>query len=196
MTISIAAVVTSPSSTSRTITLVEAVLVAARDAGAVTELVNIGGLDIAVADGRKAEEYEGDTARVLSLIDSADAIVFGMPVYRAGIPGSLKNLLDIVPRGRFDGMAQALRAKPVVVAATGASDHHFLALDSLGEMMRGFFGAYVVPPGVYASHGDFSDGALTSQRVVDCADRSGRALVALASAISGSESLRAVEPLV
>jgi FMN reductase len=196
MTISIAAVVTSPSAPSRTITLVEAVLGAARDAGAVTELVNIGGLDIAAADGRKAEEYEGDTARVLSLIDSADAVVFGMPVYRAGIPGSLKNLLDIVPRGRFDGVAQALRAKPVVVAATGASDHHFLALDSLGEMMRGFFGAYVVPPGLYASHGDFTEGVLTSQRVIDCADRSGRALVALASGISASEALQAVEPLV
>lgn len=196
MAISIAAVVASPSAASRTLSLVETVLAAAREEGALTELVNISALDIAAADGRKAEEYEGDTARVLAMIDSADAVVFGMPVYRAGIPGSMKNLLDIVPRGKFDGDAQALRAKPVVVVATGASDHHFLALDSVAEMMRGFFSAYVVPPGVYASHGDFSNGELASQRVIDGAERSGRALVALASAISASDRLRAVEPLV
>ena len=139
MAISIAAVVASPSAASRTVSLVDTVLAAAREEGASTELVNIGALDIAAADGRKAEEYEGDTARVLALIDSADAIVFGMPVYRAGIPGNMKNLLDIVPRGKYDGHAQALRAKPVVVVATGASDHHFLALDSMAEMMRGFW---------------------------------------------------------
>lgn len=196
MAITVLGVFASPSSSSRTASLVECIVGAARAAGADTTTLNIGQMDIAVADGRKAEEYEGDTARVLAAIDSADACVFGMPVYRAGIPGSLKNLLDMTPRGRFDGVAQVLRAKPVAVAATGASDHHFLALDSLAEVMRGFFAAYVVPPGVYASHADFDDGVLTAPRVIECAERSGRALVDLAQAISESAWLRAVEPAI
>lgn len=196
MAIMVAAVVVSASATSRTAVLVDGVLAAARAAGATTESVNISEVAIPVADGRKAEEYEGEAARVLSLIDSSDAVVFGMPVYRAGMPGSLKNLLDIIPRGTYDGEAQALRSKPVVVAATGATDHHFLALDTMAEVMRGFFAAYVIPPGVYASHADFSDGRLTTPRIVECAERSGRALVAMAAAVSASEPLRAVEPLV
>lgn len=181
---------------SKTTILVNAVLESARQSGASTTLVNISDITLPVADGRKAEEYEGETATLLSLIDASDAVVFGMPVYRAGIPGSLKNLLDIVPRGRFDGLAQALRAKPVVVVATGATDHHFLAVDTLAEVMRGFFAAYVVPPGIYASHADFTDGVVTNLRVMECAQRSGHALVDLAAAIVESDHLRAVEPLV
>ena len=196
MSITVTGIFTSPSPSSKTATLMGAIMDAARNAGAETAALNIGELDIATADGRKAEEYEGDAAHVLSAIDAADAVVFGMPVYRAGIPGSLKNLLDMTPRGRFDGVAQALRAKPVVIAATGPSDHHFLALDGIAEVMRGFFAAYVVPPGVYASHADFSDGVLTTSRVIECAERSGRALVDLADAISRSASLRSVEPLI
>ena len=196
MSITVAGVLASPSASSKTATLMGAIIDAARNAGAQATVLNVGELDLAMADGRKAEEYEGDTAHVLSAIDAADAVVFGMPVYRAGIPGSLKNLLDMTPRGRFDGVAQALRAKPVVIAATGASDHHFLALDGIAEVMRGFFAAYVVPPGVYASHADFSDGVLTTPRVIECAERSGRALVDLADAISRSASLRSVEPLI
>lgn len=196
MSITVTGVFTSPSASSKTATLMGTIIDAAHDAGAETMLVNIDELDLTVVDGRQAEEYEGDTARVLSAIDAADAVVFGMPVYRAGIPGSLKNLLDMTPRGRFDGVAQALRAKPVVIAATGASDHHFLALNGIAEVMRGFFAAYVVPPGVYASHADFSDGVLTTQRVIECAERSGRALVDLADAISRSATLRSAEPLI
>lgn len=188
--------VASPSEQSRTRVLVQRILDAAREQGASCEVITLAGLSIDAADGRQAEEYSGDTERLLTSIDAADAIVFGMPVYRAEMPGSLKNLLDIIPRGRYDGVAQALRAKPIGLAATGASDHHFLALNGLGEMMRGFFAAYVVPPGVYASHADFAEGQLGSERVVRCADATGRALVELGRAIARSPELMQVEPLV
>ena len=114
-------VVASMSASSRTRALVEVVLDAAAGQPAVTtEIVTFADRDIQAADGTRAEDYQGDMGELLAAIDAADAVVFGMPVYRASQPGSLKNLLDAVPRGQYDGNAQALRAKPVAIAARTA----------------------------------------------------------------------------
>lgn len=179
---------------SKTTTLVRRVLLAAEAYGADAQLVPLGDLALEVADGRRAEDYQGDTRSLLDSIDSADAVVFGMPVYRATMPGSVKNVLDLVPRGKWDGAAAPLRSKAVAVVATGATPHHFLAIDEIASIMRGFFGAYVVPPGIYACHSDFTDGALTSPAVEALADRTGAALVALARSIRASEALSVMEP--
>jgi len=108
----------------------------------------------------------------------------------------LKNLWDMVPRGGYDGNAQALRAKPVAIAATGASHHHFLGINDLAGILRGFYAAYVIPPGLYASHADFADGELASDSIRRAAERTARSLVALHRALETSPDLRAVEPLV
>jgi FMN reductase len=190
-------VVASLSGSSRSRALVEVVLEAASGSPAVTtEIVTFADRDLQPADGTRAEDYGGDMGELLVAIDAADAVVFGMPVYRASHPGSLKNLLDAVPRGQYDGDAQALRAKPVAIAATGATDHHFLALNDLAEILRGFYAAYVIPPGLYASHARFTDGRLTGERVRAAAIRTGRALVELRRALDVSPALSAVEPLV
>jgi FMN reductase len=189
--------VPSPSISSRTCALVEAVLEAAATQPAVTtQLITFAGRSFHVADGTRAEHYDGDTAEVLSAINASDAVVFGMPVYRGTYPGSLKNLLDMVPRGHYDGNAQALRAKPVAIAATGASDHHFLGINELAEILRGFYAAYVIPPGLYATHADFVDGKLVSEHVERAAARTGRALVELQRAVAASRDLKSVEPMV
>lgn len=189
--------VASPSASSRTQTLVELVLEAAAGAPAVrTDLITFADRSFHVADGTRAEDYDGDTGEVLSAIDAADVVVFGMPVYRGTYPGTLKNLLDMVPRGQYDGNAQALRAKPVAIAATGASHHHFLAINDLASILRGFYAAYVIPPGLYASHAEFADGELVSQSIRSASERTGRALVELQRALEGSPALREVEPLV
>ena len=191
-------VVARPSAPSRTSTLVEAVLAAATAEGAAdARVIVLGERVMAFADGTPAENQSGDTRVVLEAVDAADALVFGTPVYRATMAGEMKNLLDLLPRGSFDGAAQALRAKPVAIAATGATAHHFLALDSIAAILRGFFAAYVVPPGVYACHADFdADGRLASESVSEAAWSTGKALVALERAIRASPALRAVEPQV
>src|SRR4030095_6732924 len=76
-------------------------------------------------------------------------------VYRAGLPGSLKNLLDIPP-------GEALQNKPVGIVAMGGSPHHYLGVDwQLREVLT-WFGALVAPTGVYLTGGDFRDGRLAS----------------------------------
>jgi len=186
----------SPSATSKTRILLEGVLEeASGHAGVTTSVVTFADRAFPFADGTRAEDQPGDAREILLAIDEADAVVFGMPVYRGSIPGSLKNLLDLVPRGDYDGTAQPLRAKPVAVVATGASDHHFLAIDDLAEILRGFFAAYVVPPGVYASPSDFEGGTLASERIKRATVQTGGALVDLQRAIAGSPCLAGIEPL-
>ena len=187
-------VVASSSRGSRTKVLVDGILAGAtRDGAAQSSVVLLADSPLEFADGTRAEEREGGTAALLEAVDAADVIVFGAPIYRASAPGAMKNLFDLLPRGGFDGNYQALRAKAVAVAATGASDHHFLGLDSMAEILRGFFAAWVVPPGIYASHKEISEGRLSAP-LRDQAEATGRALIDLHRAIASSEAMQSVEP--
>jgi FMN reductase len=181
---------------SRTRSVVEAVLAAAAaEGGMTTQVVVLGDHAMAFADGTRAEEQTGGTRAVLEAVEAADGFVLGTPVYRGTQSAMLKNLMDLTPRGVYDGAARPFQAKPVVVAATAAVPHHFLGLDGPSEILRGFFAAWVVPPGVFASHDDFGpDGGLASAPVRQQAERAGRALAAMHRALAGEPALRAVEP--
>jgi len=58
----------------------------------------------------------------LALVNEADAIVVGTPVYKASFSGVLKAFLDLLPQDGLDG-------KLVLPVATGGSQSHMLALD-------------------------------------------------------------------
>jgi FMN reductase len=189
-------IVGTASSTGRTRAVVEAVLAGAGELEADTEVIVLGEHAIPVADGTRAEDQPAEVRSVLEAVDVAQAVVIGTPVYRASFSGILKSFLDLVPRGAWDGAAQPLRAKPVVVVATGATAHHFLALDQLVGMLTGFFAAFVIPPTIYAAHDDFdSDGQLDAV-LRRRAQMAGRGLVEMHHALEGSSDLRSVEPQV
>lgn len=61
-------------------------------------------------------------ARVAALVDRADGLVVGTPVYKAAYSGVLKALLDLLPQ-------YALAGKTVLPLATGGSVAHVLAVD-------------------------------------------------------------------
>lgn len=190
-------IVGSPKSSSKTVGVVRAVLDAASAAqpGVETELVNLGGYDIAFADGTNSTDWTGDTREVLSKVESADAFVFGTPVYREAYSASLKNLLDLIPRGLWDGPTHALQGKPVGVVGTGTLPEHYLAIDTLYSVFPGFFAAYVVPLGIYANATQFAeDGTIADNKLFARATKLGQALVALGAAIDASEPLQNVEP--
>ncbi|MGH2889774.1 MAG: NAD(P)H-dependent oxidoreductase, partial [Solirubrobacteraceae bacterium] len=72
--------------------------------------------------------------------------------------------------------------------------HHFLAVDSLRNMLAGFFGAYVLPGGLYVPHAGFDAGGELAGEWGERAERLGRALVALAGAIESSPALSTLGP--
>ena len=82
-------------------------------------LLDLRQLQLVFSDGRDFREYEGDTRYVAETIMQADALVFGSPVYQAGISGALKNVLDLLP-------ARALADKVATAVITAGSPRHFL----------------------------------------------------------------------
>jgi FMN reductase len=97
----------------------------------------------------------GDASQSVDTVTAASAVVVMSPVYRASIPGALKWLIDELP-------VNALKFKPVGIAAMGGSPHHYLAVDRHLRDILAWFGALVAPTSVYATGRSFDeDGAPT-----------------------------------
>jgi len=189
-------IVGSVSADSRTRTAVELVLEAADEDGVETELLHLADYDLATADGRGIDNYEGDTADALALIVEADAYVVGTPVYRGLYSGVLKNLLDMVPRGQWQGDVAPFENAAVGLLATGATDHHFLAVDQELRPAFAFFGAHTVGGAAYATDDDFEDGDLVEETIRERLATLGEATVELAAAIDESDALGDLGPAI
>ncbi|MGM1016873.1 MAG: FMN reductase [Actinomycetota bacterium] len=94
----------------------------------------------------------------LRLIEEADLLIVGSPVYRASFTGLFKHLFDFVEQ-------YALVGKPVLLAATGGGERHALIIEHQLRPLFGFFQALTLPLGVYASTTDF-DGYVISSDVL------------------------------
>ena len=192
----IVGIVGSANARGATATLVDAVV---SRAGAVgpheTDVIALADFELAFADGTKAEAQTGDTRAVLERLEAGDAFVLGTPMYRASYSGVLKNLLDLVSRGRWDGAAKPLEARAVGVVATGASLHHFLGLEPLIAVLVNFFSAYVVPPGLYATSDQVdTTGQVRDPELARRLQQLAEALVALTRAIGRDDALQRPTP--
>ena len=159
-----------------------------------TEVLHLAEYDLATADGRKLDQYEGDTAAALQAIVDADAYVVGTPVYRGSYSGALKNLLDMVPRGMWQADVAPFENAAVGLVATGATDHHFLAVDQELRPIFAFFGSHTVGGAVYANDDDFDDDRTVTGDVRDRLATLGLATVELHDAVSASEALDELGP--
>lgn len=137
---------------SRASTLVSAIAdEVGRVTGLTASLVKLGecGRDIGSALDRS--ELSDAAHAILDRIERADVLVVGTPVYRASYTGILKHLVDLIDQ-------KALRGTPVLVAATGGSDHHSLVIEHGMKPLFAFFQAAVLPVGVYARGDEIVDG--------------------------------------
>jgi FMN reductase len=186
-TITLLAVDGSPSGGGRTRTAVEAVAGGAERLGGIVEAIGL------------AEH--GGLERVLEALDGVDAVVFGAPVYRAAAAAPLKQLLDLIPRGSsHDSISHnngerlsPLAGKPVAIVQTGASLHHFLALDALRNVLAGFFAAHVVAPGLYVPRDGFGEYGLLEPYAAHARSQ-GEALAELTHAVKSGAALASVRP--
>ena len=175
------AVVGSPEAGGKSATAARAVLAGARAAGADVELVELAGVEY----GEKLQDA----------LEEADAVVFAAPVYRARAAFPLKMFLDRVPRGMWGEASAPLRGKACAVVLTGATWHHFLALDDLRGVLATFFAAQVLSPGLYLSSDAFTDAKELTQDWADLAYTNGVALTDLARAVRDSKAIGALRPL-
>jgi FMN reductase len=178
-TLSILGVVASPHASARTRHAVATVLAGAQQAGAATSVLSLA---------------ETGLPPVLAAMAEADAVVFGSPVYRATYTALLKTLLEATERGRYGESSAPLQGKATATVLTGASHHHFLAVDSLRNVLAGFFAAQVLSPGLYLEHSAFTDGSQLAAEAAQIAMAHGAALADLARAVRESAALRALQP--
>ena len=188
-------IVGSVSDNSKTRSAVEVALAAAaEDSATEFDLLHLADYNVVTADGRHLDEYEGDTAEALERIVEADAYIVGTPVYRGSYSGALKNLLDMVPRGMWQADVAPFENAAVGLVATGATDHHYLAIDQELRPLFAFFGAHAVGGGVYASDDDFEDREIATEAVRDRLETLGTATVDLSRAIEESTALSSLGP--
>lgn len=109
-------------------------------------------------------ELRGEGRDIVDLVESADLLVVGTPVYRASMTGALKHLFDLVDHRKFIG-------KPVALAATGGSQLHGLITEHQLRPLFGFLNALTLPTTVYAVEGDFENYVLTNRKLHDRIER-------------------------
>jgi len=137
--------------------------------------------NIVFCDARDPEDYEGDTKEVIDIIREADALLVGTPVYRGSIPGSLKNIFDIIPN-------DSLKGKVVGFIATGGTYHHFLAIEHQLKPLAGYFKAHVVPGNVYAHNEHFHNKQLIDEGIKERLKELSDSLIELSKSINKSAS--------
>ena len=93
----------------------------------------------------------------LDAVAGADALIAVTPIFTASYSGLFKSFFDVVDAG-------ALAGKPVLIAATGGTVRHSLALEHAVRPLFAYLRAVTVPTSVFAAAedwgGDTADGAL------------------------------------
>ena len=183
----------SPTSPSRTFSLVEQAVEFARHASPSEKiqatLINLGDLNVQFCDGRDPKDYEGDTKFIIDKVCSCDGLIVGTPMYRGSCTAMLKNMFDLIPN-------DALLGKPVGLIATGGSDHHFLAIEHQLKPLIGFFHGHAIPGAVYANNSHFQEGRLMDDGIIARLQQLGESVVnfAVMVAAAGRNNLGADRP--
>lgn len=106
------------------------------------ELIDLGDYELVFSDGRSYMDYTGDTKMVLEKIMEADAYIIGTPVFQASIPGTLKNLFDLLPVNGF-------KDKVIGLIVTAGSSKHYLVAEQQLKPILSYMRAVVVPKYVF-----------------------------------------------
>src|SRR5262249_53479241 len=122
--------------------------------------------------------YSEATRHVLDLVLEAGAYILGTPMYRGGMTGALKNLIDVIPKEHVVGKAAGL-------VATGASLHHYLGVDLGLRTAMAFFQVHVVPSILYGATFQLVDGRPDDEGLIAQARQLGQDAVLLARATAG-----------
>ncbi len=111
-----------------------------------------------LGDATWRKDLDGQAEAVISEIVSADLLIVGSPTYKGSYPGLFKHLIDLIdPR--------ELRAKPIIITATGGGDRHALMVEHQLRPLFGFFMSHTLPTAIYASDRDFADYAVSSEQL-------------------------------
>lgn len=132
----------SPSQTSRSAALLEAV--GKRLARHPVEVAQLQIRDLNAQALVHADFADPSIVRAQQQVADAQVVVIATPVYKAAYSGVLKLFLDLLPQ-------TGLKGKTVLPLATGGSPHHMLALDYALRPVLQALAAKQILPGIYAT---------------------------------------------
>ena len=121
-------------------------------------LLDLAEYDMQFSDGRNYLDYQGDTKKVTETIMEADALLIGTPIFQASIPGSLKNIFDLLPVGGLEG-------KVTSMIVTAGSQRHYLIPEQQLKPILGYMKAQIVQSYVYIEDVDFYRKEITNDDV-------------------------------
>jgi len=129
--------------------------------------------------------------QAIEKVTTADGLIAVTPIFTTSYSGLFKSFIDVLD-------PQSLTDMSVLIAATGGTERHSLALDYAMRPLFSYLHATVVPTGVYAASSDWGaadvDGAGTSGQP-SLAGRIERAAGELASLVRDSDrSSRVIDP--
>ena len=113
---------------------------------------------------------------VIDGVLGADGLIVVTPIFNASYSGLFKMFFDVIGRDELTGL-------PVLIAASGGSARHSLALEHALRPLFAYLNAAVVPTAVYAATEDWGGGGVAADgNLVERIDRAAREL---SSAIAG-----------
>lgn len=120
----------------------------------------------------------------LDQVTGADAVIAVTPIFTASYSGLFKSFFDVLDQ-------EALTGKPVLIAATGGTARHSLALEHALRPLFAYLRAVVVPTAVYAASEDWGNTDGLNRRI----DRAAAELAALLAGTGGRRAAPAADPL-
>lgn len=122
----------------------------------------------------------GELAAAIEKLGKADGVIAVTPIFTTSYSGLFKSFLDVLDRNLLAG-------KPVLIAATGGTPRHSLALEYAIRPLFTYFHATVATTAVYAATDDWAAGGAGPDSAALPA-RIERAATELASLIAGRQA--------
>jgi FMN reductase len=127
---------------------------------------------------------------VIDAVLAADGLIVVSPIFSASYSGLFKMFFDVIERDGLAGM-------PVLIAATGGTARHSLALDHALRPLFAYLNAAVVPTAVYAATEDWGSGGVAADgNLVRRIDRATRELsIAIAGRVPSTTRDQFADPV-
>ncbi|CAA9356752.1 MAG: FMN reductase [uncultured Nocardioidaceae bacterium] len=156
----------------------------ARGADVAVEVVELREHAQALASNLLTGFPTGELRQAVEKALSADGLVVVTPIFNASYSGLFKMFFDVLERGSLQG-------KPVLMAATGGTARHSLALEHAMRPMFTYLQAVTVPTAVFAATDDWGGSGGTQQALSSRIDRAAEELAGL---VAASEPAQAGDP--
>lgn len=115
---------------------------------------------------------------VIDAVSAADGLIAVSPIFNASYSGLFKLFFDVIERGGLAGV-------PTLLAATGGTARHSLAIEHALRPLFAYLNAATVPTGVFAASEDWGASGMTAE--TGLRDRIDRAARELAAAVAARE---------